>query len=308
MLLKTTDTSGAKMKMPRITIVTPSFNQVAFLETTIRSVLRQDYPECEYIIMDGGSTDGSVDIIHKYSGALSHWESGSDDGQAGAIRKGFALAQGDILGWLNSDDVLLPGCLRTLATEFPRDAGTVAVAGRSVFIDTANQPIGVTVPQAGRTVKNMLFWGHGLAQMATFWSRCAYEAVGGLDTQFSFSFDYDLFVRLRRVGTIRPISAYLAGFRVHPRQKTATCLAVGLSDDRRIYEKYGPGSCTRLAALARRVRPTQRFTEGRAWRKDRRALQTLCQTWLAEATRAIQDVSSEPPSGGKGRAEEQERQ
>jgi len=286
------------MKMPRITIVTPSYNQAPFLETTMRSVLRQDYPELDYIIIDGGSTDGSVDIIRNYSAALAHWESGPDSGQVYAIQKGFALAQGEILGWLNSDDVLLPGCLRTLAREFSEDPGVVAVTGRSVFIDAANQPIGVTIPQAGRTIKNMLFWGHGMAQMATFWSRRAYEAVGGLDTQFSFSFDYDLFVRLRQIGTIRAVWAYLAGFRLHPRQKTATCLPVGLSDDRRIYQKYGSGACPRLAALGRRVRPQQRLTECLAWRKDRRSLQTLCQTWIEEIMGHAPDAAPRPPSAG----------
>lgn len=268
------------MKTPRITIVTPSYNQATFLESTILSVLGQEYPDCEYIVMDGGSTDGTVDIIKKYSAELSYWESGPDGGQAAAIRKGFNIARGEILGWLNSDDVLMPGCLRTVATEFPDDPEVIAIAGRSVFIDSANRPIGVTVPKARRTWNDMLFWGHGLAQMATFWRRCAYEAVGGLDTTFSFSFDCDLFVRLRQVGNMRLIPHYLAAFRLHPRQKTATCLHVGMGDNQLIRQKYGHGSFPRLAAMAHRARPAQRIANRLAWMKDQDSLQTLCRTWL----------------------------
>lgn len=266
--------------LPKITIVTPSYNQATFLESTILSVLRQEYPDCEYIIMDGGSTDGSVDIIKKYSAELSHWESGPDGGQAEAISKGFDMAGGEILGWLNSDDVLMPGCLRTVATEFPETPGTVAVAGRSIFVDAMSIPIGVTVPTAGRTWKEMLFWGHGLAQMATFWRRSAYEAVGGLDTALSFSFDYDLFVRLKRAGDMRMLPHYLAAFRLHPRQKTVTCHHVCISDNRRIRQKYGHGSFLRFSAMARRARPAQRIAGRLAWMKDQRSLETLCRTWL----------------------------
>ncbi len=268
------------MRMPRITIVTPSYNQAAFLETTIQSVLRQDYPECEYIIMDGGSNDGSVDIIKKYASKLSHWESGRDCGQAAAILNGFNIAQGEILGWLNSDDVLMPGCLRTVATEFPEDPGTVAIAGRSVLINSENQPVGVIIPKARRDWRDMLLWGHGLTQMATFWRRCAYEAVGGIDATFSFAFDYDLFVRLRRAGNICLIPDYLAAFRLHPRQKTATCIHVGMSDDRRICLKYGYGSFSCLSLTAHHVRPAQRITNRLAWMRDRNSLRTRCGVWL----------------------------
>jgi glycosyltransferase involved in cell wall biosynthesis len=265
---------------PRITIVTPSYNQVAFLENSILSVLRQEYPNCQYIIIDGGSTDGSIDIIKKYSAELSHWESGPDGGQAEAILKGFNIAQGEILGWVNSDDVLLPGCLRTVATGFTDDPEVIAIAGRSVFIDRANRPIGVIVPTTRRTWKDMLFWGHGLAQMATFWRRSAYEAAGGLDTTFSFAFDYDLFVRLKRIGKIHLIRQYLAAFRLHPHQKTVTCHHVSMSDNQLIRKKYGHGSFSRLSAMARRARIAQRIANRLAWIKDQHSLETLCMTWL----------------------------
>ncbi len=100
------------MTLPKISVVTPSFNQAPFLEETIRSVLTQGYTDLEYIVMDGGSTDGSVEIIRKYADRLAHWESTGAEGQSAAIRSGFALANGEIFGWLNSDDTLAPGTLR----------------------------------------------------------------------------------------------------------------------------------------------------------------------------------------------------
>jgi glycosyltransferase involved in cell wall biosynthesis len=263
------------MQVPQISIVTPSFNQAEFLERTIRSVLDQAYPALEYIVMDGGSGDGSVEIIRRYASSLSHWESGPDGGQVVAIRRGFAMARGEILGWLNSDDMLMPGCLWTVAREFPEDPGTVAVGGRSVFVDAEGRPLGVTVPRARKSWKDMLFWGHGLAQMATFWRRRSYEEVGGLDTAFSFSFDYDLFVRLRRAGNIHLLPQYLAAFRLHSHQKTATSLQVGQSDDRRVRRKHGCGSYLWLSAMACRCRPAQRIGNARAWVKDRSTLRTV---------------------------------
>jgi hypothetical protein len=135
-----------------------------------------------------------------------------------------------------------------------------------------------------------------------------YEAVGGLDTQFSFAFDYDLFVRLRQVGTIRAVSEYLAAFRLHPRQKTATCPQVGLSDDRRICRKHGFGSLAGLAALARRARPVERITEKLVWRKDRQALQTLCQTWPAGSPCHVQGAAPGLQPTEMGLAQKQEGQ
>src|ERR1039458_3148368 len=115
------------LNLPRITIVTPSYNQSQFLEDTIRSVLTQNYPNVEYFVIDGGSTDGSVEIIKKYERWLTHWESVPDKGQADAILKGFARSTGDIVGWLNSDDLYLPGCLESVGTYYAEHPKTECV-------------------------------------------------------------------------------------------------------------------------------------------------------------------------------------
>jgi len=126
---------------PRISIVTPSFNQAAFLEDTIRSVLSQNYPNLEYIIMDGGSTDGSVDIIRRYERDLAYWGSEKDGGAADAIAKGFSKATGDIFAYLNSDDIYLPGSLEAIAQTMADSAADVAY-GNTYWIDTAGSTLG----------------------------------------------------------------------------------------------------------------------------------------------------------------------
>ena len=107
--------------LPKITIVTPSYNQGQFLRETIESVINQDYPSLEYFVIDGGSTDNSVDIIREYEDRINWWESEKDGGQSEAINKGFSKASGEILGWVNSDDVLLPGCLRVVSDYYLRN-------------------------------------------------------------------------------------------------------------------------------------------------------------------------------------------
>src|SRR5437762_483466 len=130
-----TEMSAPAKQWPRITIVTPSFNQAQFLEETIRSVLLQGYPNLEYIVMDGGSTDGSAEILEKYSPWIDHWVSEKDNGQADAIYRGFERATGEIIGWVNSDDLLLPGALAAHAEYFLRHHQAQLVMGGCLWID-----------------------------------------------------------------------------------------------------------------------------------------------------------------------------
>lgn len=276
------------MNLPRITIVTPSFNQDRYLETTIRSVLNQDYPNLEYIVMDGGSIDDSVSIIRRYEGRLAYWQSLPDGGQADAISKGFELATGDILGWLNSDDILLPGCLATVARNFPGRCNGVALAGGLVLIDASGNPIKVGLPCKRRYWRNMLFWGHGVGQMSTFWSKEAWERSGGVDKTLLYAFDYDFFIKLRKIGEFKIIKDYLAGFRRHSTQKGSTMRNFALSEAQIIRKRYGQPEFAALARNARIFEPVHHIRNRLAWIKDKKMIGNLCREWPSPSRYCLQ--------------------
>jgi len=262
------------MELPKISIVTPSYNQGRYLEQTIRSVLGQQYPNLEYIIMDGGSTDNSVEIIKRYADKLAYWQSKRDRGQADAIAQGFAMSTGAILGWLNSDDLLLPDCLFSVAHKFPQNGTIVALAGRCILIGTSGEPLKVSLP-IRRTWTDMLFYGHGLIQMATFWTRTAYDQVGGLDISLQFGFDAELFVKLRRLGEIAITSDYLAAFRLHPSSKTSTMQNIYQIEKQLIRERFGKGSLPSVSRMFQRIRFSKRIRDRLAWEKDKAQVRKL---------------------------------
>ncbi len=206
-------------KVPKISIVTPSYNQGKFLEKTILSVLNQNYPDMEYIIIDGGSTDESVDIIKRYEKYLKYWHSKPDAGQAFAIREGFERATGDILGYLNSDDILLIRALQTVADIFSKEQKIQCLAGDCIYIDAEDKYL-FTCYSVTQTYKNMLFNTMLNCQPATFWRREVYGKVGGIDVNFQYCMDYDLFLRmLKDTGKMFSIPVILAAFRVHKESK-----------------------------------------------------------------------------------------
>ena len=243
------------MNAPVITIVTPSFNQADFLEEAMRSVLGQGYPRLEYIVMDGGSADGSVDIIRRHAARLAHWESAPDRGQADAIARGFALGSGEILGWLNSDDVLLPGALAAVAAWFRRHPSAECGIGASLLIDretrcrrdARGRP--AFNPGLGRSFADLLHRGcSGFNQPAVFWRRDAFRAVEGFDREMRFCFDYDLFLRLARRRRLGGIPAFLAAFREHDGSKTARLQAVRESEQAELWRRYGRSGAPGLAS------------------------------------------------------------
>jgi glycosyltransferase involved in cell wall biosynthesis len=205
---------------PLVTIVTPSLNQVAFLEETIQSVIQQDYPHIEYIIVDGGSTDGSVDIIRTHQQHLKYWVSEPDKGQSNAINKGFAQATGAIFSWLNSDDLLAPSAVR-IATHFLSVYPEIGLAyGDRLHIDAKRNVVGVLRCPShdnGMFKKNIT-----LPQESTFFRRNVFDSVGGLDEDLHFSMDFDLWCKIARVSRMRHIPTFMGYFREHGVAKSVT--------------------------------------------------------------------------------------
>lgn len=220
--------------LPKISIVTPSFNQGVFLEEAMLSVLDQGYPNLEYFVLDGGSSDGSVEVINKHSGRLTLWRSGPDSGQAAALREGFEMATGDILGWLNSDDLLAPGALMCVAEAWIENGPELVVAGGcQVFGREPEPPAHFPRFQVGpgpepfpvtRMLDMAVHWfpGEFFYQPEVFFPRKAYFEVGGIDPSFFYTMDYDLWMRMALHGLdVVVLPEILAWYREHPGQKTA---------------------------------------------------------------------------------------
>lgn len=207
---------------PLVSIVTPSYNQAEFLERTIRSVLGQDYPNLEYIIIDGGSTDGSVEIIRKYESQLSFWISERDKGQTNAINKGFNRAKGEIFAWLNSDDIYEPGAIRAAVEALISDPSLGFVYGDCNFIDSHDRVIGKF--DARQTDLEKLLRGYvHIPQQAFFFRGELWKKVGPLDENIYFAMDYDLWLRLARIAPFRYLPGKVwADFRLHEDAKTIT--------------------------------------------------------------------------------------
>ena len=206
-------------KQPLVSIVTPSFNQAPYLEDTIRSVLEQDYPNLEYIIVDGGSTDGSVDIIRRYVDRLAWWVSEADKGQTDALNKGFARARGEILAWLNSDDTYQPGAVAEAAAFLQSRPEVGLVYGDANFIDENGKLIG-RFPAAQTDYRRLRRGYVHIPQQAAFFRADLWRKVGPLDPSFYFAMDYDLWVRLAALAPIHYVPRTWANFRLHTQGKT----------------------------------------------------------------------------------------
>lgn len=206
--------------LPLVTIVTPSFNQASYLEETIKSVLTQDYPYIEYIIMDGGSTDGSVDIIKKYEDKLGYWESVKDKGQTDAINKGFNRAKGDILAWLNSDDTYNPKAIGEAVKFLMKHPDIALVYADCNFINEVGKVIGKFASRQTDYAKLRSGYVH-IPQQTMFFRAKYWKELGPLDPSFYFAMDYDLWVRIAKHAPLYYLPGKTwANFRIHTSSKT----------------------------------------------------------------------------------------
>ena len=205
--------------LPLVSIVTPSFNQVRYLEATIKSVLSQGYPHIEYLIVDGGSTDGTVDIIKTYESKLAWWVSEKDKGQTDAINKGFARARGEVLAWINSDDTYEPGAISAAVRYLQEHPNLGMVYGDCNFINEDGRVIGKF--GSAQTSYRLLRQGYAhIPQQTMFFRSDLWKQVGPLDPSFYFAMDYDLWTRIAARSEIKYVPQTWANFRLHTSGKT----------------------------------------------------------------------------------------
>ncbi len=256
------------MNYPKISLVTPSFNQAPFLEITLQSVLNQKYPNLEYIVIDGGSTDGSVDIIRRYSNQLAYWVSEPDNGQTDALNKGFAKATGDILCWLCSDDLLEPWTFQEVIQFFQENPNARAVYGDTTWIDTKNQ---VIKKRKELPFNRFIFlYEHNfIPQPSTFWRRDLYQEVGNLNPYFDVAMDADLWIRFSEVTNLYHIRRPWSKMRIYPQQKTQSLKVKAREEGKVLRQRYfGEESDFAFSfkkAFAKGIRLSWKFAAGCYW-------------------------------------------
>ena len=251
--------------MTLVSIVTPSYQQSAFLEQTLLSVLQQDHAEIEYLVVDGGSTDGSQEIIQKYANRLAWWVSEKDQGQADALNKGFAHAHGEIVAWLNSDDTYLPGAVAAAVRAFEAYPQAALVYGDTIAMDEEGQMINI-LQYRQLTLEDLLCF-QIIGQPAVFMRRGAFEDAGGLDTSFHFLLDHQLWIKIAQRGKMIKIDQTWARARYHSLAKNRIQAAEFGRDAFRILDWAAGQSALQpvLAKVARRARAS-------AYRLDARYL------------------------------------
>ena len=206
--------------LPLVSIVTPSYNQARFLEAALCSVLEQDYPNIEYLVVDGASTDGSVDIIRRYADSLTWWVSEKDSGQSEAINKGLRRARGEIVGWLNSDDVYQPGAIAAAVVAFRSHPEAAAIYGDALAIDTEGRPFNKMHARQFSLVDLLAF--NIICQPAAFMRRTVLEQVNYLNPAYHLLMDHLLWINMARVAPLIYVQQVWAGARYHDQAKNRT--------------------------------------------------------------------------------------
>ena len=233
---------GSSDRLPRISVITPSFNQGPFIEHTIRSVLSQDYPDLEYVVVDGASNDNTVDILRSYGDRI-RWISEPDRGQAHAINKGLAMVSGDVIAFLNSDDIYEPLALQRVGEFFAQHPAAHWLTGRCRTIDVDGREIRRPITfyknlwlrlGSYRALKILNY----VSQPATFWTRKVTDTVGEFDESLVYAMDYDYSLRVGRRFRLWVHDDYLAAFRVHPTSKAGSSASAQFDVDLEIVRRY----------------------------------------------------------------------
>ncbi|RPJ28448.1 MAG: glycosyltransferase [Chloroflexi bacterium] len=239
--------------MQLVSIVTPSYNQAPYLEQTIRSVLGQDYPHLEYMVIDGGSTDNSVEIIRRYADRLVYWVSEKDRGQAEAINKGLVRAKGEVLAWLNSDDYYLPNTISAVVKCFEENPDVVMAYGDMLAVDGNGQTINV-LKYKQYSLEDLLCF-QIIGQPSVFFRRAAFEKTGPLETTFHFMLDHHLWIRLAQQGRILYVPQIWSAARYHAAAKNRARAAEFGREAFRVLDwaKGQPGLAEAVAGVGRRA-------------------------------------------------------
>lgn len=246
------------MNLPKISVIVPSYNQERFIEATLRSILDQNYPNLELIVIDGGSKDGSVEIIRRYSKQIAYWVSEPDGGQTRGLIKGFNRSTGDIQCWINSDDLLRPGSLREVGEYFMQHSGVDMVYGDTLWVDGE----GNAIAPRREIPFNRALWMYTynyIPGMSAFWRKRIYDKVGGLDPAFDLAMDADLWIRFAHAGAkIKHVRRLWSCMRFYAEQKNTRLRDKTYLEDLRIRERYWGTSKPAFYSVKRRMAMTAR--------------------------------------------------
>jgi glycosyltransferase involved in cell wall biosynthesis len=247
-------TNAARSPTPLVSIVTPTLNQASFIEATLRSVMGQSYPAIEHIVVDGGSTDGTHEILAAYESRYNlSWSSGSDSGMYEAINRGFALARGDVLAYLNSDDLYLPWTIETVVDRLQQDPRADVVYGDALLLNEASRRVRIAF--YAPFTRSFVLRAGSLIQPTVFWRRAAYDAVGGFDERLRFVGDLDFWIRLGERCRFTKVDEILAVERQHSAAKTTANRSELLAEASRVRSLHEAKPAARkLSGLHERAR------------------------------------------------------